>query len=105
MFEDFSPEALVYYLQAHPLVTVLLVVMLVMFLGSLLRKLIKIAVVCGLLFLVSLYYTNVEASEDWRVRAKIVKGHAAVLGKEALEKGTELLQEGKRELEKQIDAR
>ncbi len=102
LVEDFSPEALVYYLQAHPLVTVLLVVM---FLGSLLRKLIKIAVVRGLLFLVSLYYTNVEASEDWRVRARIVKGHAAVLGKEALEKGTELLQEGKRELEKQIDAR
>ena len=79
--------------------------MLVMFLGSLLRKLINIAVVCGLLFMASMYYTNVEASEDWRVRAKIVKGHAAVLGKEALEKGAELLLEGKRELEKQIDAR
>ena len=50
MLEDFSLEALVYYLEAHPLITVLLVVMIVMILGSLLRKLIKIALICGLLF-------------------------------------------------------
>jgi hypothetical protein len=105
MLEDFSLEALVYYLEAHPLIAVLLVVMIVVFLGSLLRKLIKIAVICGLLFLGSLYYTNIEASEDWRVRAKMVKGQAALLGKEALKKGAELLQEGKKELDKQLEAR
>ena len=105
MFEDLLPKALFYYLQAHPLVTILLVVMLVMFLGSLQRKFIKVAMVFGLLLLASLYNTNVEASEDWGVRATVVKRHAAVLGKEALEKGAKLLQEGKRKLEKQIDAR
>ena len=105
MFEDFSLEALVYYLDAHPLIAVLLVVTVVMFLGSLLRKLIKIALICGVLFLGGLYYTNLEASEDWRVRAEMVKGQAGILGKEALKKGAELLQEGKKELEKQLEER
>ena len=102
MFEDFSVEAIVLYLETHPLIAVLLVVFAVMFVGSLLRKLIKIAVIFGLILLAGLYYTNREASEDWRVRADLVKRQATELGKEALQKGAELLEEGKKELEKQI---
>ena len=103
MLENFSLAAITVYLEAHPLIAVLLVVLAVMFLGSLLRKLIKIAVVMGLIFVVGLYYTHREASADWRVRAELVKQQATELGKEALEKGAELLEEGKKELEKQIE--
>ena len=35
----------------------------------------------------------------------MVKGQAAVLGKQALKKGAELLKEGKKELDKQLEAR
>lgn len=103
MLDDFSLQALVVYLEAHPLIAVLLVIAVVMFFGSLLRKLIKIALICGLLLLAGLYYTNLEAAADWKTQAKIVKAQAGVLGKVALEKGAELLQEGKKELEKQLD--
>ena len=67
------------------------------FLGSLLRKLIKIAVVFGLVLLTFLYYTYREASEDWHVQAEMIKKQTIELG------GVELIAEGKKELEKQID--
>jgi len=103
MAEGISLAAIAIYLETHPLIAVLLVVLAVMFLGSLLRKLIKMAVVLGLVLLAFFYYTHREASEDWRVRAEMVKKQAIELGKEALDKGAELIAEGNKELEKQID--
>ena len=103
MLENFSLAAITVYLEAHPLIAVLLVVLAVMFLGSLLRKLIKIAVIMGLIFLAGLYFTHREASENWRVQAELVKRQATELGKGALEKGAELIEDGKKELEKQIE--
>ena len=102
MLENFSLAAITVYLEAHPLIAVLLVVLAVMFLGSLLRKLIKIAVIMGLIFLAGLYFTH-EASENWRVQAELVKRQATELGKGVLEKGAELLEDRKKELEKQIE--
>ena len=102
MAEEISLVAIVIYLETHPLIAVLLVALVVIFLGSLLRKLIKMAVVLGLVLLAFFYYTHREASEDWQVRAELVKKHATELGKQALGRGAELIEQGKKELEKQI---
>ena len=61
MAEGTSLAAIAIYLETHPLIGVLLVVLAVMFLGSLLRKLIKMAVVLGLVLLAFFYYTHREA--------------------------------------------
>lgn len=103
MLENFSLDALILYLEIHPLVAVLLVVIAVMFLGSLIRKLVKVALVLAVVFLVGLYLTHREAEEDWRVQAELMKQKAAELGKDVLEKGKKLLEEGRKELEIQLD--
>ena len=51
MAEGISLAAIAIYLETHPLIGVLLVVLAVMFLGSLLRKLIKMALVLSLILI------------------------------------------------------
>ena len=103
MAEDISLAEIIIYLETHSLVAILLLVLAMIFLGSLLRKLIKIAVVFGLVLLAFFYYTHREASEDWHVQSEMIKKQTIELGKEALDRGVELIAEGKKELEKQID--
>jgi c-di-AMP phosphodiesterase-like protein len=103
MLENFSLDAFILYLETHPLVAVLLVVIAVMFLGSLIRKLVKVALLLAVVFLVGLYLTHREAEEDWRMQTELMKQKAAELGKDVLEKGKRLLEEGRKELEIQLD--
>ena len=102
MLDGFSIEVIVFYLEATPLLAVLLVLLALLLLGTLLRKLLKFALLFVIALLVGLYYTHREASADWRAQAEVVKQQATKLGKVALEKGAELIQDGKKELEKQL---
>ena len=87
MAEGVSLAAIIIYLETHPLIAVLLLVLAMIFLGSLLRKLIKIAVVFGLVLLAFFYYTRREASEDWHVQTEMIEKQTIELGKERLDKG------------------
>ncbi len=103
MGEGFSLDALTIYLEAHPLVAVLLVALTIMFLGSLIRMLVRMALILALVLAVGLYWTHREAVEDWDVQAEMVKRKAAEYGKEALEVGKGLLKKGGEEIKKQLD--
>ena len=102
-------DAIIIYLESHPLAAVGLVVLAVMVLGSIIKKLVKAAVILILIFLAGLYWTNHEASSDeWQTQFEKLKKKATKLGEEALEKGEEALkkakekakEEGKEELKK-----
>jgi hypothetical protein len=96
-----SLDVLIGYLKSHPLAAVGLVLLAVFLLGSLLKKLVKIALVAALVLLVGLYWVDREAKADWRAQAEGLKRRAAKLGQEALEKGKQALEEGKEELGRQ----
>ena len=98
-------DAIIVYLESHPLAAVGLVVLAVMVLGSIIKKLVKAAAILILIFLAGLYWTNHEASSDeWRTQFEKLKKQATELGEEALEKGEEALEKakekGKEKLEK-----
>jgi len=96
-------EGLIIYLEGHPLVALVLVVLGLMVLASLLKKLIKAAFIIAVIFLAGLYWTNMEAESEWRTQAEVLTKQATKLGKAALEKGKELFKEGKEELEKKVE--
>jgi len=98
-------EILVAYLQSHPLVAVALVVLAVLAVGSLLRKLIKLAAILIIVLVAGMYWTREEAAADWRVEAERLRQRAEALGAEALEKGRDLLDEGKAELRRRAEAK
>ena len=95
-------EALTAYLQAHPLVALILAVLAVMLVGSLLRKLIKLAVLLIVVILIGMYWTHRQADADWAVQAERLRQRAGALSEEALKKGRDLLDQGKRKLRKQM---
>lgn len=101
--EPSALQLVVEYLKSHPLVAVAVVVVTVLLLGSIIRRLVRFAVLLCLLLLVGLYWTHREAASDWQTRAALVKRQAEQLGKEALERGGELLEEGKEQLSKQAE--
>ncbi|MEW6752674.1 MAG: hypothetical protein AB1505_17065 [Candidatus Latescibacterota bacterium] len=96
-----SAESLLVYLEDHPLAALALAVLGVLVLGSLLRKLVKLAMFLAIALIVGLYWTHREAKADWRVQAEVLRRRAAELGQEAVETGKEILREGKEELEKE----
>lgn len=103
MGEDVSFGALFIYLKTHPLVGILLLAFAVMFVASLVRMIVRLAVVFALVLGVGLYWTHSEAVSDLNVRTELLKRKAAEYGKEAIEVGKVLLKKGAEELKKQID--
>lgn len=97
MLDDFSLEALIEYAEAHPLIGVLLLVAAVVVLGNLLRKVFKIAVVCAVVLLVGLYFTDLDDA-DWWKRVEAVGSEVVVWGEELLEWAGEIFEQVKQEL-------
>ena len=97
-------DAIIIYLESHPLAAVGLVVLAVMVLGSIIKKLVKAAVILILIFLAGLYWTNHEASSaDWRTQFEKLKKKATEFGEEALEKGEEALEKAKEKGEEALE--
>lgn len=96
-------EISIAYLKSHPLVAVGLGILLGFFLSNLLRRMIRIALILGLILLAGLYWLHRQAEADWQVRVERLKHKAAELGRETLEKGEVLLEEGKQEIQKQLE--
>ena len=93
-------EALILYLEAHPLAAVVLALMVGLFVGSLFKQLVKAALILGIVLVVGLYFTHQQASEEWRVRADALLEKA---GEKAREYGQEALEKGKDALERLPD--
>ena len=98
MLDDFSLEALVAYAEAHPLIATLLLLVAVVLLGSLLRKIFKVAVVCAIVLLVGLYFTQGDDA-DWWKRVEVIGSEVVMWGEALLEKADELFEKGKQQLE------
>ncbi len=98
MLDDFSLEALVAYAEAHPLIATLLLLVALVLLGSLLRKVFKVAVVCAIVLLVGLYLTQGDDS-DWWKRVEAIGSEVVVWGEALLEKADEIFEKGKQQLE------
>ena len=98
MLDDFSLEVLVAYAEAHPLIATLLLLVAVVLLGSLLRKIFKVAVICAIILLVGLYFTEGDDS-DWWKRVEAIGSEVVIWGEALLEKADELFEKGKQQLE------
>ena len=98
MLDDFSLQALVAYAEAHPLIATLLLVVAVVLLGSLLRKIFKVALVCAIVLLVGLYFTQGDDA-DWWGRVEAIGSEVVVWGEALLEKADEIFEKGKEQLE------
>ena len=103
MGEEISFDALFIYLETHPLVGILIAALAIMFVASLIRMVVRLAVVFALVLGVGLYWTHSEAVSDLDVRTELLKRKAAEYGKGALEVGKMLLKKGANELKKQIE--
>ncbi len=98
MLDDFSLEALIAYAEAHPLIAILLLLVAVVLLGSLLRKIFKVVVVCAIVLLVGLYFTQGDDS-DWWKRVEVIGSEVVGWGEALLEKADEIFEKGKEQLE------
>ena len=98
MLDDFSLESLVAYAEAHPVIATLLLLVVMVLLGSLLRKIFKVAVVCAIVLLVGLYFTQGDDS-DWWKRVEAIGSEVVMWGEALLEKADELFEKGKQQLE------
>ena len=96
MLDDFSLEAIIAYAEAHPLIATLLLLVVVL-LGSLLRKIFKVAVVCAIVLLVGLYFTQGDDS-DWWKRVEAIGSKVVMWGEALLEKADEIFEKGKQQL-------
>ena len=103
MGEEVSFDAMFIYLETHPLVGILLAALAIMFVASLIRMIVRLAVVFALVLVVGLYWTHSEAVSDLDVRTELLKRKVAESGKGALEVGKVLLKKGAKELKKQIE--
>ena len=91
MMENFSLEALIAYAKAHPVIAAVLLLVAVVLLGSLLSKVFKVAVVCAVVLLVGLYFTQGENS-DWWNQVEAIGGEVVVWVEALLEKAGELVE-------------
>ena len=91
MLEDFSLEVLIAYAKANPVIAAVLLVVAVVLLGSLLSKVFKVAVVCAVVLLVGLYFTQGEDS-DWWKQVEAIGGEVVVWVEALLEKAGELVE-------------
>ena len=98
MLDDFSLEALVAYAEAHPLIAILLLLVAVVLLGSLLRKIFKVAVVCAIVLLVGLYFTEGDDS-DWWKRVEAIGSKVVMWCEALLENSDDIFEKGKQQLE------
>ena len=98
MLDDFSLEALVAYAEAHPVIATLLLLVALVLLGSLLRKVFKVAVVCAIVLLVGLYFTQGDDS-DWWKRVEVIGSEVVMWGEALLEKADDIFEKGKQQLE------
>ena len=98
MLDDFSLESLVAYAEAHPVIATLLLLVVMVLLGSLLRKIFKVAVVCAIVLLVGLYFTQGDDS-DWWKRVEAIGSEVVMWGEALLEKADEIFEKGKQQLE------
>ncbi len=94
---------LVAYMQAHPLLAAALLVLVAMVLGSLLRRLLKAAVVLGLVLLAVLYWTHRQAEVNWQQEMLEWRRRATELGQSTLEEGRSLLRQGEDKLRQRMD--
>ena len=98
MLDDFSLEVLIAYAEAHPVIAILLLLVAVVLLGSLLRKIFKVAVICAIILLVGLYFTEGDDS-DWWKRVEAIGSEVVGWGEALLEKADEIFEKGKQQLE------
>ena len=98
MLDDFSLELIIAYAEAHPVIAILLLMVAVVLLGSLLRKVFKVAVVCAIVLLVGLYFTHRDDA-DWWKRVEAIGSEVVVWGEALLEKADEIFEKGKQQLE------
>ena len=103
MGEEVSFDAMFIYLETHPLVGILLAALAIMFVASLIRMIVRLAVVFALVLVVGLYWTHSEAVSDLDVRTELLKRKVGEYGKGALEVGKVLLKKGAKELKEQIE--
>ncbi len=97
MLDDFSLESIITYAEAHPLIAILLLLVAVILLGSLLRKIFKVVVVCAIVLLVGLYFTQGDDS-DWWKRIEVIGSEVMAWGEALLEKADEIFEKGKQQL-------
>ena len=99
-------EMLIAYLRDNPLIGVGLALLVGMIIGSVFKKLLKLAFWLGLLFLAGLYLTHRDAKEEWQTGADALKKQGEELlkmaGEKAVEYGEEALGKGKTILEKRM---
>ena len=98
MLDDFSLEAIIAYAEAHPIIATLLLLAAVVLLGSLLRKVFKVAVVCTIVLLIGLFLTHRDDA-DWWKRVEAIGSEVVVWGEELLEKADDIFEKGKQQLE------
>ena len=100
-------DLLIGYLREHPLIGVGLALLVGMIVGSVFKKLLKLAFWLGLIFLVGLYLTHRDAEQEWQTRAAEIKKQGEELlkmaGEKAVEYGEEALDKGKAALEKRME--
>ena len=90
MMDDFSLEVLIAYAKANPVVAAVLLLVAVVLLGSLLSKVFKVAVVCAVVLLVGLYFTQGDDA-DWLEWVVAIGGEVMGWAEALLEKADELL--------------
>ena len=99
-------DPLIAYFQAHPLIALGLALLVGLILGSIVRKLLRLAFWLGLFFLVGLYFTNRAAQEEWRAQADLLREQGAELlrkaGEQVRKYGGEALDEGKSVIEEKL---
>ncbi len=96
MLDDFSLEVLIAYAEAHPLIATLLLLVAVVLLGSMLRKIFKVAVVCAIVLLGGLYFTPGDP-EGWE-RIEALSNEVVIWGEALLEKADEIFAQGTQQL-------
>ena len=93
MLDDFSLEAIIAYAEMHPVIATLLLLVAVVLLGSLLRKIFKVAVVCAIVLLVGLYFTQGDDS-DWWKQVEAIGSEVVAWGEALLDKGDDIFEKG-----------
>ena len=101
-------EPYIEYIKGHPIIGILLLALAVAIVWSVVKQLLKIAVIVVVILLGVLYFTDSEARKEWQESGWLKEAgekamEAGKLGKDVLKKGQEALQQGKDILEKLPD--
>ena len=99
-------DAMIAYLQAHPLVALGLALLAVLLFGSIFGRLLRLAFWLGLVLLVGLYFTHRSAEGEWRAKAEMLGEQGTELlkkvGEQVKKYGEEALEEGKKAVDKEL---